>query len=266
MLKKINPTTPSQRNLIVINNKSLKSSPFLKSKINGLKNSSGRNNTGRITSYHKGGGHKQNYRTITFNRTINSTGIVTSIEYDPNRTANIASIYDFLTKNYYYIIAPKHLSVGNIIKTGPNAEIHIGHSLPLSKIPEGSLIYNIPAKQKRHATICRAAGTFASLMEKTSTYCQIKLPSGEQRKISVKCYASIGVVSNELHSLTTVNKAGRSRWLNIRPTVRGVAMNPVDHPHGGGEGRKSGKDLTPWGKPNKRGKTSNSKNKLRIKQ
>lgn len=265
MLKKINPTTPSQRNLIKINNKFLKASPLLKSKIHGLKNSSGRNNTGRITSFHKGGGHKQNYRVISFNRTENSIGIVASIEYDPNRTANIASIYDFFKKSYYYILAPKHLTIGNIIKTGPNAEIHIGHSLPISKIPEGSLIYNISAKKKESATICRAAGTFANLMEKNSVYCLIKLPSGELRKISVKCYASIGIVSNELNSLTTINKAGRSRWLNKRPTVRGVAMNPIDHPHGGGEGRKSGKDLTPWGKPNKRGKTSNSRNKLRLK-
>ena len=265
MLQKINPTTPSQRNLIKINNKFLKKKPLLKSKIKGLKNSSGRNNTGRITTYHKGGGHKRNYRTISFDLTKNTIGIVTSIEYDPNRSAHIASVYNYLKKDYYYTIAPKYLTIGNIIKTGPNAEIQIGHSLPLSKIPEGSLIYNISTKRKESATICRAAGTFAQLMEKTSTYCRIKLPSNEQRKISIKCYASIGIVSNELHSLATINKAGRSRWLNRRPTVRGVAMNPIDHPHGGGEGRKSGKDLTPWGKPNKCGKTSNSRNKLRLK-
>lgn len=265
MLQKINPTTPSQRNLIKINNRFLRKKSLLKSKIKGLKNSSGRNNTGKITTFHKGGGHKQNYRIISFKLTNNSVGIVTSIEYDPNRSAHIASVYNFLKKNYYYTIAPKYLTIGNIIKTGPNAEIQIGHSLPLSKIPEGSLIYNISTKRKESATICRAAGTFAQLMEKTSTCCRIKLPSNEQRKISIKCYASIGIVSNELHSLATINKAGRSRWLNKRPTVRGVAMNPIDHPHGGGEGRKSGKDLTPWGKPNKRGKTSNSKNKLRLK-
>ena len=265
MLQKLKPTTPSQRNLIKINNKHLRKTPLLKSKIKGLKNSSGRNNTGRITSFHKGGGHKQNYRKIDFHRKDNSIGIVTSIEYDPNRTANIASVYHFLEKEYSYIIAPKNLMVGNIIKSGPNAEVNLGHSLPMSKIPEGSLIYNVSDKKNESSKISRAAGTFSHLMEKTSTYCRIKLPSGEQRRLSIKCYASLGIVSNELYSLTSISKAGRSRWLNKRPTVRGVAMNPIDHPHGGGEGRKSGFDLTPWGKPNKRGKTSNSKNKLRLK-
>ena len=265
MLKKINPTTPSQRNLIKINNKFLKKAPLLKSKVCGFKNSSGRNNTGKITSFHQGGGHKQNYRTIYFNRTKNSIGIITSVEYDPNRTAYVASVYEFLKGNYYYILAPRYLTVGNIIKAGPNAETFIGHSLPLSKIPEGSLIYNISTKKTAPGTICRSAGTFASLMEKTSTHCKIKLPSGKLLKISVRCYASIGIVSNDQHHLIAINKAGRSRWLNRRPTVRGVAMNPVDHPHGGGEGRKSGKSLTPWGKPNKRGKTSTSKNELHLK-
>ena len=265
MLQKFNPTTPSQRNLIKINNEFLRNKPLLKSKIKGLKTSSGRNNTGKITTYHKGGGHKKNYRTISFDLTKNSIGIVTSIEYDPYRSAYIASVYNFLKKTYHYILAPKHLVTGNIIKTGLNAEIQIGHSLPLSKIPEGSLIYNISTRRKELATICRAAGTFAQVIKKTSTHCLIRLPSNKRRKISTRCFASIGVVSNELHSLTTINKAGRSRWLNKRPTVRGVAMNPVDHPHGGGEGRKSGNDLTPWGKPNKRGKTSSSKSKLRLK-
>ena len=265
MLQKLKPTTPSQRNLIKINNKHLSRKPLLKSKTKGLKNSSGRNNTGRITSFHKGGGHKHNYRKIDFYRRQNSSGVVCSLEYDPNRTANIASIYDFIKKEYFYIIAPKNLTVGNIVKSGPNAEINLGHSLPISKIPEGSLIYNISAKKNEPAKISRSAGTFSHLMEKTSTYCRIKLPSGEQRKISGKCYATIGIVSNELHSLTSINKAGRSRWLNKRPTVRGVAMNPIDHPHGGGEGRKSGRGVNPWGKPNQRGKTRNTLNKLRLK-
>ena len=264
MLQKQNPTTPSQRHLIKINNKDLRKNPLVKLKLKGLKNTSGRNNTGKITSFHKGGGHKQRYREIDFQRNNNSISIVTSIEYDPNRTGNIASVYDFNTKKYSYILAPKNLMIGNIIKSGPNAEINLGHSLPLSKIPEGSLIDNVAEKKNNSSSISRAAGTFSHLLEKTSTYCRIKLPSGEQRKFSIKCYASIGIVSNELHSLISINKAGRSRWLNKRPTVRGVAMNPIDHPHGGGEGRKSGRDVTPWGKPNKRGKTSNSKNKLRL--
>lgn len=264
MLQKQNPTTPSQRHLIKINNKHLRNTPLVKSKLKGIKNSSGRNNTGKITTFHKGGGHKQKFREIDFQRKKNSIGIVTSIEYDPNRTGNIASVYDVKIKKYSYILAPKNLTVGNVIKSGPNAEINLGHSLPLSKIPEGSLIYNIASHTNSSSNISRAAGTFSHILEKTSTYCKIKLPSGEQRKFSIKCYASIGIVSNELHSLLSINKAGRSRWMNKRPTVRGVAMNPIDHPHGGGEGRKSGRDVTPWGKPNKRGKTSNSRNKLRL--
>lgn len=262
MLQKIKPTTPSQRHLIRINNEDLRKTPLLKSEIKGLKNSSGRNNTGRITSFHKGGGHKQNYRKIDFTRKDNIAGIVTSIEYDPNRTANIASVYDISTKKYSYIISPKNLEIGNIIKSGLNAEISLGHVMSLSKIPEGSFVYNISYTKNGLSKIGRAAGVFVNLLEKNPVYCRITLPSGEVRKISSDCYASIGIVSNELHSMISINKAGRSRWLNRRPTVRGVAMNPIDHPHGGGEGRKSGKDVTPWGKPNKRGKTSTSKNKL----
>lgn len=265
MIQKLNPTTPSQRNLIKINNKYLSKKPLLKFKIKGLKNFAGKNNTGKITSFHRGGGHKQNYREINFSRKLNLVGIVCSIEYDPNRTAHIASIFNFSEKNYFYIIAPKNLVIGNIIKSGSNAEINLGHSLPISKIPEGSLIYNVSTKINEEAKISRAAGTFSQLLEKTSECCRIKLPSGEQRKISLKCYASIGMVSNDLNSLTSINKAGRSRWLNKRPIVRGVAMNPIDHPHGGGEGRKSGRDVTPWGKPNKKGKTRNIRNKLRFK-
>jgi len=262
MLKKINPRTPSQRHLIKINNDHLTKAPLLKSQIRGLKNSAGRNNTGKITSYHKGGGHKQNYRIIDFSREISSTGIVLSIEYDPNRTAHIASIYEINTKKYFYILAPKNLEIGHIIKSGINAEIFIGHSLPLSKIPEGSIIYNISIIKDGLSKISRSAGSCANLIEKNETYCNILLPSGKQRKLSPHCYASIGTASNGLHINRSINKAGRSRWLNKRPTVRGVAMNPIDHPHGGGEGKKSGKNVTPWGKPNNRGKTSNLKAKF----
>jgi large subunit ribosomal protein L2 len=259
MLQKVKPKTPSQRNLIKINNKHLKKKPLLKIKLKGLKNNSGRNNEGKITCRHKGGGHKQTYRQIDFYRTKSSIGIVTSIEYDPNRTSHIASVYDFLKKDYFYILAAKNLTIGNIVKSGTNAETNLGNSLPISKIPEGALIYNINTKKKKKAQISRAAGTFSQLIEKTSQYCKIKLSSGKQRKISINCYATIGIVSNELHSLSSINKAGRARWLNKRPTVRGVAMNPVDHPHGGGEGKKSGSGLTAWGQPIKFKKTSNSK-------
>ena len=260
--KKIRPVTPSRRNLIQLNKKHLNKSPIIKSKITGLKNTAGRNNTGKITSYKKGGGHKQKYRKIDFFRTKDSVGIVTSIEYDPNRTANIASVYDISTKQYFYILAPINLNIGNIVKTGSNAEAKIGHSLPISKIPVGCCIHSVSPKTKKKAQISRAAGTFSYLIEKTPEYGLIELSSGEQRLLSADCIATIGIVSNELNSLTKVGKAGRSRWLNKRPTVRGVAMNPVDHPHGGGEGKKSGASISPWGKPSKNGFTSRSKNKL----
>ena len=249
-LYKSNPVTPSQRHLIKLNKKFSRQKPLIKFKINGLKNSSGRNNIGRITSYHKGSGHKQNYRKIEFHRTNNSTGIVLSIEYDPNRTASIASIYDFLSQKYFYIVAPKNLKIGDILKSGANAEPKLGNSLPIAKIPTGSFIYNVSPKTKKPGQISRSAGTFSYLIEKTSKYGRIKISSGEQRNISLNCYAALGMVSNELQFLTTIGKAGRSRWLNRRPKVRGVAMNPVDHPNGGGEGKKSGLRLTPWGKSN----------------
>jgi large subunit ribosomal protein L2 len=265
-LKKIKPITPSYRNLIQINNKHLTKTFEVKSKIIGSKNTAGRNNTGKITSFQKGGGHKQKYRNIDFFRTQDSIGIVTSIEYDPNRSANIASIFSIYKKHYFYILAPKNLKIGNIIKTGANAEPKIGHSLPISNIPVGCCIHNVSPKIKKKAQISRAAGTFSSLIEKTAEFGRIELSSGEQRLLSVNCFATIGLVSNELNSLTKLGKAGRSRWLNRRPTVRGVAMNPIDHPHGGGEGKKSGTSSTPWGKPAKNGFTSKSKNKLIVKK
>mmetsp|Transcript_196 Transcript_196/g.470 ORF Transcript_196/g.470 Transcript_196/m.470 type:complete len:270 (+) Transcript_196:20-829(+) len=265
-LKKMNPITPSQRNLIKIVNKNLRNKPFIKSKIKGFKNSSGRNSKGIITSKHKGGGHKQKYRKIDFNRIYNSIGITTSIEYDPNRTSYIASVYQFSDKKYFYMLAPKNLKIGDIIKSGISAEIKLGHSLPLAKIPVGSIIHNLSPKLSKPSQISRSAGTYSLLLEKYPTKAKIRISSGEQRFVSINCYATIGQVSNELNSLTTKGKAGRSRWLNKRPKVRGVAMNPIDHPHGGGEGKKSGANKTPWGKPNKRGSTSTSKNKLIIKK
>jgi len=263
-LQLVKPITPSQRNLIKVNYKTLKKEPLLKTYLKGFKNSSGRNNTGKITVRHKGGGHKRKYRKIDFYRNSDSTAIVTSIEYDPNRTAHIASIYDYLSDKYSYIIAPENLKIGDVVKSGSNAEPKLGHSLPISKIPVGSLLYNISPKTNKPAQISRSAGTFSFLVEKNTKHGRIKLPSNEQRFLSVQCFASIGTVSNELHFLTTIGKAGRSRWLNKRPTVRGVAMNPVDHPHGGGEGKKSGNSLTPWGKSNNKGKTSRSRNSLII--
>ena len=180
---------------------------------------------------------------------------------------NISSyVFNLKTKNFYYTIAPKNLKVGDIVKSGSNAEIKNGHSLPISKIPVGCLIHNIAPKINGIAKFSRSAGTFSQLIEKTTNYGKIKLSSGEQQTISINCFATIGIVSNEFLTLTTLGKAGRSRWLNKRPKVRGVAMNPIDHPHGGGEGKTSGgrSSVTPWGKPTKNGKTSKSKNKFRI--
>lgn len=263
-LKIFKPVTPSQRNLIRLNNSELRKTPLLKTKIKSLKKHNGKNFTGKIMSYHRGGGSKKKYRKLNFNRTKNETGIITSLEYDPYRSANIASVYNITTNNYYYILAPKNLKIGDIIKSGSHADPKNGHSLPISKIPAGTLIHNVSVKTKYKSQISRAAGTFSQLLEKTSKLGRLKLSSGEQRTISIDCFATIGTVSNEFSFLTTLGKAGRSRWLNRRPIVRGVAMNPIDHPHGGGEGKTSGgrSSVTPWGKPTKGGKTSRSKNSL----
>jgi len=214
-----------------------KKKSLLKKRIKGIIKKSGRNNSGKITVYHKGGGHKRKYRLINFNRTNNSTSIVCSIEYDPNRNANISSIYDFNDKNFCYIITPKKLSVGDIVESGINVEPKLGNSLPIEKIPVGSYIHNVSPKVTKHSQISRSAGTFSKIKEKTLNYAIIELSSGEQRFISTKCYATLGIVSNEYAFLNKNYKAGQSRWMNKRPTVRGVAMNPIDHPHGGGEGK-----------------------------
>lgn len=268
ILQKVKPITASRRQLIKLNQKSLNISkkPLLKNKVVGKKNSSGRNNSGKITVFHKGGGVKRRYRQVDFNRKFNSIGIVCTIEHDPNRNAFIASVFDFINKKFSYIIAPQGLRVRDIVKSGLETEPSLGSSLPIANIPIGTPIYNVSPKLFSPAQISRSAGTFSTIKEKTETHAVIELSSGEQRYISSKCFASIGEVSKELHFLTRLGKAGQSRWLNKRPTVRGVAMNPVDHPHGGGEGKKSGQSRTPWGKPNQKGKTSKSRNKLIIKR
>lgn len=265
-LKKYKPVTSSQRHLILLNKKNLNKFSLLKTQIKGKINSAGKNHKGQITSYHKGGGHKKSYRKINFNRSSESTAIVTSIEYDPNRTANIAAIYNFINNSYNYIISPLYLKVGDIVKSGLNAEIKLGHSLPLYKIPVGSFICCVSPQTTKIAQITRSAGTYSILIEKARNFCKIKLSSGEIRYVPAKSFATVGIVSNPNNFLKILAKAGRSRWLNKRPKVRGVAMNPIDHPHGGGEGKTSGgrTSVTPWGKPTKNKKTSNSKNKLVI--
>ena len=265
LLQKVKPTTSSRRHLIKLNQKSLNlsKSPFVKSKVKGIKkNSNGRNNSGKVTVFHKGGGVKKRYRKIDFYRNKNSTGIICSLEYDPNRNCYIASVYDFIQQSFFYIIAPKHLKPGDIVKSGLDIEPSLGSSLPLLKISIGTPIYNVSTKPNSKSQISRSAGTFSIIKEKNDQYVTIELSSGETKKISTKCFASIGEVSKEFFFLTRLGKAGQSRWLNKRPTVRGVAMNPIDHPHGGGEGKKSGLSKTPWGKSNKGAKTSRSKFKL----
>jgi len=256
-------TSLTQKKLINLSRKKLNKVSLVKNLILGKKNVAGRNSFGKISVRHKGGGHKKRYRKIDFIRNEDSIGIVTTLEYDPYRTAFIASVYDFLNQKYFYMIAPKNLNIGDIIKSGFNAEIKIGHSLALMKIPVGGFIHNISLKENKKGQLTRSAGTSAQLIEKNSKYCRIVLSSGTHKFISPTCQATIGTVSNEFSFFKKIDKAGRSRWLNKRPTVRGVAMNPIDHPHGGGEGKSSGgrSSVTPWGKPTKNGKTSDQKNR-----
>lgn len=233
-------TLLTQKSLTNLSKRKLEKTFLIKNMLIGKKNVAGRNNSGRITVHHKGGGHKKRYRKIKFARIDDSVGIVTSLEYDPFRTAFIASVYDFLNYKYFYMIAPKYLNIGDIIKSGSNAEVKIGHSLSLMKIPIGGIVHNISMRVNKKAQLTRSAGTSAQLIEKTSRYCRIVLSSGVHKFLPPMCQATVGTVSNEFSLLKKVNKAGKSRWLNRRPTVRGVAMNPIDHPHGGGEGKSSG--------------------------
>jgi large subunit ribosomal protein L2 len=252
-LKKRKFAKKAHRHLIHIDFSHFKKMSLLKNEIKGKKTSSGRNNSGKITIRHRGGGHKKKYRKINFKRNYNSTGITTSIEYDPNRNAFIASVYELNKNTFFYILAPKNLKTGDIIKSGTNLEAKLGYALPIREIPVGSFLNSVSVNLNKPAQISRSAGTFSRLKEITLNLAKIELSSKEEKIIPSTCYATIGIVSNELHFLKRQGKAGRSRWLNHRPTVRGVAMNPIDHPHGGGEGKKSGKGKTPWGKPVKHG-------------
>lgn len=263
-VQRFKPVTPSQRHLIKLNSSLLSKRPLLKKEICKINKLTGRNNEGKIITRHKGGGHKKSYRKIDFLGIRNSIGIVMSIEYDPYRNSSIMSVYDFIKKDYYYRLHPKELAVGSIIESGSNAKPLNGHTLPLSKIPVGSYVHNISLTQNKKAKFTRAAGTYATVIEKNSTLVKIKLSSGKIKIFSTKCFATIGIVANNFINLTKLGKAGRSRWLNIRPTVRGVAMNPIDHPHGGGEGKTSGgrkSSATPWGKPARSGKVCRVGNK-----
>ena len=256
-IKTYKPITPGMRQYTSLDKSELtKGVKPEKSLTSGRKRRAGRDHFGRISVRHKGGGHKRRYREIDFKRDkIGVPGKVTTLEYDPNRSANISLIcYEDGEKRY--IIAPKGLAVGSTVISGPDAPIETGNALPLEKIPLGFTVYNIELTLGKGGQMARSAGAGALVAAKEGNYVSLKLPSGEVRMVFKKCYATIGTVGNEDHMNTSLGKAGRSRWLGIRPTVRGMSMNPVDHPHGGGEGRSKGKHpVTPWGQPTKGYKT-----------
>ena len=261
-IKKYKPTTNGRRNMSVLTFDEITTSTPERSLLAPLKSKGGRNNNGRITTRHQGGGHKRQYRIIDFKR--NKDGIpatVATIEYDPNRSANIA-LLNYADGEKRYILAPKGLTVGSQVLSGEGADIKVGNALEMRRMPEGTFIHNVELKPGKGGQLARSAGVSAQILGIEDKYVTLRLASGEVRKILGNCRATVGVVGNEDHSLVNIGKAGRSRWMGIRPTVRGSVMNPNDHPHGGGEGRtpigrKS--PMTPWGKKAMGVKTRNSK-------
>jgi large subunit ribosomal protein L2 len=260
-VKKVKPTSPGRRFQIYSNYDEISSKKPEKSLLRQIKKTGGRNVNGRITCRHRGGGHKRNYRLIDFKRDkVDIPAKVISIEYDPNRSARIA-LLTYADGEKRYILAPVKLAIGDTVIAGENADIKAGNALPLSNIPMGTHIHNIELRKGMGGQIVRSAGAFAQLMAKEGRYALVKLPSGEVRKVLSSCMATVGQVGNVEHENVDLGKAGRKRWLGIRPKVRGVAMNPVDHPMGGGEGRSSGgrHPCTPWGKPTKGYRTRSKK-------
>jgi len=262
-IREYKPTSPGRRFMSVLTFEEITKKEPEKSLLGPLKKTGGRNNLGRITTRHIGGGHKRRYRIIDFKRDkFDIPGKVHSIEYDPNRSANIALIH-YADGEKRYIIAPLNLKVGDTIVSSkrPDTEIKDGNALPLRFIPVGTLIHNVELKPGKGGQIARSAGSYAQLLAKEGDYGQVRLPSGGIRLIHLNCMATIGQVGNIDHENVTIGKAGRSRWLGIRPTVRGTAMNPVDHPHGGGEGRSKGgrHPCSPWGQLTKGLKTRRNK-------
>ena len=245
------PTTPGRRKMSALVNEEITTSTPEKSLTITMKKNGGRNNQGKITVRHHGGGEKRRYRIIDFKRNkLNVPGTVASIEYDPNRTANIALI-SYADGEKRYIIAPKELEVGSVIEAGENVDIKVGNALPIANIPVGTMIHNIELRPGKGGELARSAGSSAQILGREDNYVMVRLSSGEQRKVLGTCMATVGVVGNEDSSLVKVGKAGRTRHMGVRPTVRGSVMNPNDHPHGGGEGRAPvGRKapMTPWGK------------------
>jgi len=260
-LKTFNPTTPGQRQLVLVDRSELHKGAPVKTLTVGLNKTGGRNNTGRVTAFQRGGGHKRSYRIIDFKRRkLDVPGKVERLEYDPNRTGFIALIR-YEDGELAYILAPQRLAVGDTVVASAQADVKPGNAMPLSAIPVGTLVHNVELKIGKGGQIARSAGSYAQLVGRDQGYAILRLNSGEQRKVLGGCFATIGAVSNPDHANVSIGKAGRNRWLGKRPTVRGVAMNPIDHPHGGGEGRTSGgrHPVTPWGKPTKGKKTRSNK-------
>ncbi len=251
-VKKMKPTTPSRRQMSVLVNSEITKSTPEKSLVGTKKKRNGHNNVGRITVRHRGGGAQRKYRVIDFRRNkFDITGKVAAVEYDPNRNANIALI-NYKDGEKRYIIAPKGIKVGDIIVSGENVDVKIGNAMPIMNIPVGTVIHNIELRPGKGAQIARSAGQSAQILGREEKYVLVRLKSGETRKILGTCMATIGEVGNEDYSLVNLGKAGRTRHMGIRPTVRGSVMNPNDHPHGGGEGRAPigrKQPMTPWGKP-----------------
>ena len=260
-LKTYNPTTASQRQLVTVSRTSLHKGKPVKALTEGLTGSGGRNNVGRMTARRRGGGHKRTYRIIDFKRNkLGVEAVIERLEYDPNRSAFIALVrYD--DGDRAYILAPQRVGPGDKVVAAERADIRPGNAMPLKAMPVGTIVHNIEMKPGKGGQVARAAGAYAQYVGRDQGYAILKLNSGEQRRVHQDCMATVGAVSNPDNSNVNIGKAGRNRWLGRRPSVRGVAMNPIDHPHGGGEGRSSGgrHPVTPWGKPTKGKRTRSNK-------
>jgi large subunit ribosomal protein L2 len=261
-LKTYNPTSEGRRQLVTTDRSELWKGKPVKTLTEGLSKSGGRNNRGRITSFHRGGGHKRTYRMIDFKRVkFDVVGTIERLEYDPNRTAWIALV-KYEDGELAYIVAPQRLSAGDkVISSMNTVDVKPGNAMPLERMPVGTIVHNIELKPRKGGQVARSAGAYAQYVGRDQGWAILRLNSGEQRRVHGTCLATVGAVSNQDHSNTSLGKAGRSRWLGRKPVNRGVTMNPIDHPHGGGEGRTSGgrHPVTPWGKPTKGKKTRSNK-------
>ena len=261
-LKTYNPTSEGRRQLVTTDRSELWKGKPVKTLTEGLSKSGGRNNRGRITSFHRGGGHKRTYRMIDFKRVkFDMVGTIERLEYDPNRTARIALV-KYEDGELAYIVAPQRLSAGDKVVSSLNTvDVKPGNAMPLERMPVGTIVHNVEMKPRKGGQIARSAGTYAQYVGRDAGWAILRLNSGEQRRVHGSCLATVGAVSNQDHANTSIGKAGRARWLGRKPVNRGVTMNPVDHPHGGGEGRTSGgrHPVSPWGKPTKGKKTRSNK-------